>query len=1047
MPRKPKAEKEFKLEDHLILAQSIATKLGIQDLNEITQFVDNSEGYEDGRTRMHYLILGKPGQWKLPEPLLQKYDDNIEKHLNTLRKTRGQDFNLKYFQYLAAIFAEIYLDHYFRDPKEFIKTLNTWNKNRGSKESIPRSIIENPKLAYWMATGSGKTLIMHLNLLQFQEYNKGPHRLDYDNIILVTSDDNMSKQHKEDFQQSGIPADLFDGTTSGYFHADKDKVKIISIHKLKLPGEKTGEGVTVDVSAFGTRNLVFIDEGHKGQKSEDAKWKTVREKLAEDGFIWEYSATFGQTITSRRSPYFDEYKYSILFDYSYKYFHQDGYGKDFNILNLSTSKFKDQHVPTLLLANTLDYFEQLQVYSNTSGLSEYQIEKPLWIFVGSKVTTENSDILEVMKFLDHLFREDRNVIVQQIEKIIVDGESGILGPDNRDVFTHHYPEKNFTYLREQIESRHTTPEDIYQGIFTQVFNIPSMSTGQRLELHDIKNAEGEIGLKASTSEQFFGVINIGDKSGFLKLVRKNNNEITIREEAFQPSLFDTIDNKTSTINLLLGAKKFIEGWNSYRVSNMCLLNIGKREGPQIIQLFGRGVRLKGKNTSLKRSRHLPGPHPDHIETIETLKIFGIQANYLQNFKEYIDKENIPTWDLPIPTVKLEPFPPELYTITLEEGWSFKQKLFEFKHEEFLEHPTIDLLPKVQQIDSRDREHLAPDTEPQDVAINQDVLDLLDWDEIYYEMLEYKQIREIHNIHIKKESLRYILENKYYKLYCNQEDIEPTKFTDLERTKEVVLTILKKCVNQYYKRVRLAEEINHTQLTPITIEDKKILDQYDIKIKTKDNRIVKIIEEQADTIKEKGYQARLSGDYLVNAFYEKHLYQPLLSKSRNETITTSPTGLNEGETRFVEDLQKYLAKKPIPEKEVYLLRNQTRGKGVGFFEENRFYPDFIMWVKDPEAQKIIFIDPKGIAHLTKDHPKLTLHKHLKEKVQKRIDVPGVELDAYILSVTPFDRVYRAIGVRKKPEDFAREDHLLFMYDTPSRPNMKYMENLITQILND
>ena len=88
----------------------------------------------------------------------------------------------------------------------------------------------------------------------------------------------------------------------------------------------------------------IIDEGHKGQKSEDAKWKTVREKLAEDGFIWEYSATFGQTITSRKSPYFEEYKYSILFDYSYKYFHQDGYGKDFNILNLSTSKFLSEDI-------------------------------------------------------------------------------------------------------------------------------------------------------------------------------------------------------------------------------------------------------------------------------------------------------------------------------------------------------------------------------------------------------------------------------------------------------------------------------------------------------------------------------------------------------------------------------------------------------------------------------------------------------------------------------------------------------------------------------
>ena len=34
---------------------------------------------------------------------------------------------------------------------------------------------------------------------------------------------------------------------------------------------------------------------------------------------------------------------------------------------------------------------------------------------------------------------------------------------------------------------------------------------------------------------------------------------------------------------------------------MGLMNVGKGEGAQIIQLFGRGVRLKGYDLSLKRS--------------------------------------------------------------------------------------------------------------------------------------------------------------------------------------------------------------------------------------------------------------------------------------------------------------------------------------------------------------------------------------------------------------------------------------------------------------
>jgi hypothetical protein len=49
---------------------------------------------------------------------------------------------------------------------------------------------------------------------------------------------------------------------------------------------------------------------------------------------------------------------------------------------------------------------------------------------------------------------------------------------------------------------------------------------------------------------------------------------------------------------------------------MGLLNIGKGEGPQIIQLFGRGVRLKGKNLSLKRSVN---PEISILETLTHLR--------------------------------------------------------------------------------------------------------------------------------------------------------------------------------------------------------------------------------------------------------------------------------------------------------------------------------------------------------------------------------------------------------------------------------------------
>ena len=148
-----------------------------------------------------------------------------------------------------------------------------------------------------------------------------------------------------------------------------------------------------------------------------------------------------------------------------------------------------------------------------------------------------------------------------------------------------------------------------------------------------------MGLRADGSNSYFGVIYIGDTPAFKRLVDAENKGIVLAEESFQESLFNRINEPDSTVEVLAGARKFIEGWNSWRVSNMGLLNIGRSEGSQIIQLFGRGVRLKGRNMSLKRSSPLvDGPHPEHIRLLETLNIFALRANYMAQFKDYLESD-------------------------------------------------------------------------------------------------------------------------------------------------------------------------------------------------------------------------------------------------------------------------------------------------------------------------------------------------------------------------------------------------------------------------
>ena len=51
-------------------------------------------------------------------------------------------------------------------------------------------MLDLSKLAFWMATGSGKTRLLHLNYRQFNHYN----RESLDNILLITPNEGLSQQ-------------------------------------------------------------------------------------------------------------------------------------------------------------------------------------------------------------------------------------------------------------------------------------------------------------------------------------------------------------------------------------------------------------------------------------------------------------------------------------------------------------------------------------------------------------------------------------------------------------------------------------------------------------------------------------------------------------------------------------------------------------------------------------------------------------------------------------------------------------------------------------
>lgn len=130
----------FSLEKHLLLAQFMAGKIGLRNVSDFQQFRDaNEDPVEDGRSYMHYRLLSQRGS-AIPTGKLGQYDDNIKKYFKKIKRNREREItSLKYFQYLALLFGEIYLDSYFQNPIKFLNELNDWSTKSKSDNVFSRT--------------------------------------------------------------------------------------------------------------------------------------------------------------------------------------------------------------------------------------------------------------------------------------------------------------------------------------------------------------------------------------------------------------------------------------------------------------------------------------------------------------------------------------------------------------------------------------------------------------------------------------------------------------------------------------------------------------------------------------------------------------------------------------------------------------------------------------------------------------------------------------------------------------------------------------------
>ncbi|HFU75288.1 MAG TPA: DEAD/DEAH box helicase [Arcobacter sp.] len=567
-PIKARVSNKKQIEDYLFLYETLLHVFGVESWSSLQRLLVRDE-YGKIHIDLQY------GVNILTPHEMKELVEEVNEYENELKRRYKSNFEYTDYQIFSILFSELFLnykvqllaymkehipnslkeiylvsdDFDFSDEREVARVCGGLTRTGTIKNSFKievsrRYIVTETqyfnhfnKLAYYMATGSGKTVILHTNILQSHKHFKKA------NCYVVVPTKELGKQHKKNLIEFGYREDDI-----GFIDVDKSDnisekvnnmllipyaIKIITVHQLSA--------ITKRNTIFSGQNILFVDEGHKGQKS-DASWREDRGKLmGEDGFSFEYSATFSQAIKDEIGL-LQAYSKAIVFDYPYHKFYNDGYGKQpkfepqqsidsiYKKINNKKEKLieiEDDERYELFVQDLLDFYLQKRDYHKLSKREKekFRFENPLKLIICSTVDDKNnkSKVVEVLNFLNRFSTK-----IDEVFEVI-----------DREKVKFQLKEKS---------------ENIYKNMFFYLFN--SNKIGKIVEY---RLNEKELGLKVEEAEEYFGVVNVGNINHLGRNVISDKLTNTLINDFFTKG-----DNPK--VNMVIAARIFIEGWDTQRIS-------------------------------------------------------------------------------------------------------------------------------------------------------------------------------------------------------------------------------------------------------------------------------------------------------------------------------------------------------------------------------------------------------------------------------------------------------------------------------------------------
>ncbi len=820
------------------------------------------------------------------------------------------------------------------------------------------------RLAFYMATGSGKTIVI-IKLVELLSVAIRMGLIPKKNIMFFSANEHLIKQFEKEIEKYNRNKDyskqidfknLKSVKNKDFYHSPKDFFQkiVLFYYRADLMNDEESKENLLNYKDYwdNGENYVILDEAHKGNKSE-SKRQAIFSLLSQKGFLFNFSATFTE----------ESDLITAVYNLSVGEWVKLGYGKE----------------SVLLKKNNLNAFKELKDLNDREkeiallkallllGMQKrYKVEgyfhDPLMLVFTHSVNVENSDAEIFFKTLARVIEnDDGSDFLKAKDELLEELRvPEFLFSDGKDK-EKEYKIKVFKESLNRLD---------FKGLKEEVFYA---SNGHIEVIINPKNNQ-EIAFKLNTSDKVFCLIRIGDITEWicekLKSVKVVSKNLSFKEESY----FSQIDK--SSINILVGSRAFDTGWDSTRPSVILFLNIGLDDDAKklVKQSFGRGVRIESVKNQRQRLAYLDidgavkkdlKPNAAMLETLFVIPTNHASLEAILKFQKESENggENRGSWR----EIKLEKthithalFVPcyrkeQTNALKISPSASFKMSEKNFK-------------------DLKEYFHLMSEKH---FILKHEIYDPKDYT-LLKDLIQKAHFKKVSTWHYK--DLDYMISEIKGKLYPNQK-VPKDEFNALDSEKIV-----------HFKRIQVKADKKEALMK--TIQEVK---EYAPLDKDKQNKTFKVDGAELLKLKEHYYTPLIKAK---NCDWLKHVVKVKSESDFLEELLKITETLQENYDFWAfSKIDEHLDNLFIP-----YIDNAA---------ERKFFPDFIFWLEKGGTQIICFIDPKGSKHTDYEH-KAYAYQLFKDKIFNPKDDPNLKIKVVLKFYGDKDGVadgYRDYWIKK------------------------------------